>query len=119
MVMPQEIEVWYLLPAIRKELAKTFVHDHHLTQREVATILGITESAVSQYLKDKRAQVMKFSDDEKQKIHTIAKKMVKDKKNTMKYVMELSTAFRGSATMCDLHRKYDSAVSENCKDCCN
>jgi uncharacterized protein len=49
-----EESVWYLLPLIRKEFAKSLIKDHGLTQRKAAEKLGITESAVSQYVSKKR-----------------------------------------------------------------
>ena len=51
---PQEIEVWYVLPAIRKELVVT-LKEKNLTQKKIAEFLNITEAAVSQYIKQKRA----------------------------------------------------------------
>ena len=37
--MPQEIEVRYILPAIRRELARVFIEEHKLSQKETAKIL--------------------------------------------------------------------------------
>lgn len=53
--------VWYLLPLIRKEFAKSLMKDHGLTQRKAAEKLGITEAAVSQYMSKKRVD-MKITD---------------------------------------------------------
>jgi predicted transcriptional regulator len=49
-----EEAVWFTLPIIRKEFARYLVKEHGLTQRKTAEKLGITESAVSQYLSKKR-----------------------------------------------------------------
>jgi len=49
--------VWYLLPIIRKEFAKSLIKDHGLTQRKAAEKLGITEAAVSQYILKKRGDL--------------------------------------------------------------
>ena len=49
-----EESVWFLLPLIRKEFAKSLIKDHGLTQRKAAEKLGITEAAVSQYVSKKR-----------------------------------------------------------------
>jgi predicted transcriptional regulator len=49
-----EEAVWFILPIIRKEFAQRLVKDHGFTQRKAAEKLGITESAVSQYLSKKR-----------------------------------------------------------------
>jgi len=52
-----EENVWYILPLIRKEFAKSLIKDHGLTQRKAAEKLGITEAAVSQYISKKRVDL--------------------------------------------------------------
>jgi predicted transcriptional regulator len=54
MKMSCEEAVWYILPHVRKEFAKSLIKDHGLTQRKAAEKLGITEAAVSQYISKKR-----------------------------------------------------------------
>jgi len=49
--------VWYILPLIRKEFAKSLIKDRGLTQRKAAEKLGITEAAVSQYVSKKRGDL--------------------------------------------------------------
>ena len=66
--MPQEVELWYLIPALRREIAKILVKDYDLSQVEIAKILKITESAVSQYLKEKRGNELKFTEKEIRKL---------------------------------------------------
>ena len=34
--MPQEIEVWYTIPALRRELAKSMIEDFKLSQKQVS-----------------------------------------------------------------------------------
>lgn len=51
---PIEIEYWYVLPTIRREIATSLKKRGNLRQKEVADILGITEAAVSQYIKGTR-----------------------------------------------------------------
>jgi hypothetical protein len=51
---PCEYMQWHGLPIIRKELVKSLMHNYGLNQKETAKILGITPSAVSQYLSNKR-----------------------------------------------------------------
>ena len=102
--MPQEIEVWYLLPALRKEVAKELVEKHKLRQKEVASMLDITEAAVSQYLKHKRGKGVEFSNKEHERIQAAAALMLKQKKNVARLLYELSATFRGSSTMCKIHR---------------
>jgi predicted transcriptional regulator len=58
---PCEIITWKLLPVIRRELAKTLIKDHGLTQRKAAERLGLTEATVSRYISGKRAQVNRLN----------------------------------------------------------
>ena len=117
-LMPQEVEVWYLIPALRKELTKIFIADFSLSQKEVADILGVTESAVSQYLKAKRASELKFTSIEKEEIKKMAKKIMADKKNCNEYLYELTTKLRASPNLCKLHKKQDKSLPAACKICC-
>jgi len=48
---PCEVVVKEVLPAIRAMLVRELVERHHLSQVEVAYKLGITQPAVSQYLR--------------------------------------------------------------------
>ena len=50
---PCELIVWYVLPTIRYELTKELLR-LGLSQKEVSESLGITQAAVSQYVKEKR-----------------------------------------------------------------
>ena len=54
---PCEYLLWNLLPAVRKEIAKSMVNDFRLNQKEAAMKLGITPAAVSMYLTDKRGNI--------------------------------------------------------------
>ena len=54
MKIPCEIVVWSVLPMIRREVSKELVNTHGMTQAEVARRFGVTDAAISQYLKKKR-----------------------------------------------------------------
>ena len=56
MKIPCEVVVWYLLPTIRKELSKKLVSDFGFSQSKVARTFGLTDAAISQYLKNKRGE---------------------------------------------------------------
>jgi predicted transcriptional regulator len=57
MKTPCEKVLWFVLPAIRKELVKRLVQGHGYTQRGTARLLGLSDAAVSQYLSKKRGKL--------------------------------------------------------------
>ncbi|MDP2672357.1 MAG: transcriptional regulator [Nanoarchaeota archaeon] len=116
-LMPQELEVWYLIPAIRRELTRIFILDFNLTQKQISEILGVTESAISQYQKSKRAQNLKFSKKEIEKIKKFAKKIILDKRHSKEYFYKLCLDLRGTKSLCELHKKQDKNVLKNCDLC--
>src|SRR3989344_8744526 len=87
--MPQEIEVRYILPAIRRELARIFIKEHKLNQKDAAKLLGLTEAAISQYRHSKRATEVVFSENVKIEIRKSADKIVKDTNKKQRVVAEM------------------------------
>lgn len=116
-LLPQELEVWYLIPAIRRELTKILTSEHELTQKQVAEVLGLTESAVSQYIKLKRGKELTFKDSEVKIIEQYADKIINDKNNVRKHLFDLSLELRGTTSLCTLHKEHDSSIDKNCKIC--
>ncbi len=74
---PCEIIMWDIVPVIRRELAYVLVKDYELSQKEVAQMLGISEAAVSQYIKKKRGRKVKLDKEDMKKIREIAEHIVK------------------------------------------
>jgi len=118
-MMPQEIQVWFLLPALRREIAKILIKDYGFSQRKIAEILGITEAAISQYLSSKRAIDLKFSKENREKIKKAVKKIVNSTDESTKFIYSLSKDLMKSGALCDLHRMKDRSVGKNCDICRN
>ena len=116
-VMPQEIEVWYLIPALRREFAKIFIKDYDLTQKKAAEILGITEAAISQYLNSKRGKEIKFSKKELSKIKRSAEEIMKNPETLIKNLYNLCASLRESKVICELHKSHDKSIPKNCGVC--
>ena len=91
---PCEIVVWYVIPAIRSELAKELLN-LGMKQKDVSELMDITQPAVSQYITDKRGSGIKLDEN--------VKMMVKD------FAFEL---FTGESTKADL-------IPRTCKICKN
>ena len=76
-VMPQELEVWYVLPALRRELAKEMLK-LNLKQAEIARRLSTSRAAITQYIKFKRANEIKFDKETLSQIKKCAKLLSKN-----------------------------------------
>lgn len=71
---PCEIVVWYVIPAIRSELAKELLN-LGMKQKDVSELMDITQPAVSQYITDKRGSGIKLNDDVRGMIHDFAREL--------------------------------------------
>ena len=116
-VMPQEIEVWYLIPALRREFTKIFIKDHDLTQKKASEILGITEAAISQYSNSKRGKEIKFSKKELSKIKKSAEEIMKNPEMLIRNLYNLCVSLRESKVICELHKSHDKSIPKNCDVC--
>lgn len=115
--MPQEVEVWYLLPALRKEISKVLIEDFDFSQKKVADTLKITESAVSQYFKAKRACELNFDDNELLLIKEAAYNMTKEFNDPYIEFYKLSKKLSGSKSICKIHYELDQTLPKGCEIC--
>ena len=115
--MPQEIEVWYTIPALRRELTKSMIEDCKLTQKHVAEHMGITEAAVSQYLSSKRATEVTFSNAVLDEIKKSAKNIIEDQILLVPEMMRLTKLTEVKQVMCDIHKKQDIKLPDGCDIC--
>jgi len=74
---PCQVALWYVLPAIRGEVARLLVEDYKMSQKEVAALLGLSEAAISYYLHGKRGRRVELGDEFKGKIREIAEGLLK------------------------------------------
>tara|TARA_Y100000310_G_scaffold172170_2_gene172306 strand:- start:7975 stop:8349 length:375 start_codon:yes stop_codon:yes gene_type:complete len=113
--MPQEIEVWFVIPAVRRELAKSFLSKGR-SQKEAADLLGISEAAISQYLSDKRGNELQFDAAEKKKISETADNILKGG-HLMQEMHRLVVNLRAATSVCKMHKKMDKGLPHDCKIC--
>ena len=114
-LQPQEIEVWYIIPAIRRELVKT-LKEKKGKQKEIAKCLGVTEAAVSQYLSSKRASQVKFSEPVMDMIKTNAELLKDGKVSVLDLTQKILTMMRSEKSICQIHKKYCNLLGE-CEAC--
>jgi predicted transcriptional regulator len=102
--MPHEIMTWYLLPAIRKELAQEMLKSG-MRQRAVAQKLGLTDAAVSQYVSGRRAGDVELEPSVRRMIRQTAKKIESgaDAMSEINCICEYCTA---KLVVCRLHKAH-------------
>lgn len=118
MELPQEVELWYVVPTIRKALV-TELKNHGLKQKDIAPLLGITEAAVSQYLHDKRACCCYDAFQQEPlrgEIEVSAKKIMEQKDPdpavAMREITRLCRIIKESRVICDIHRKQNPGLGK-------
>lgn len=112
--LPQEIEVWYIIPAIRKELSKVLVKKHKLSYEKTGGILGISKAAVSQYLSNKRANKFKLPENIKSEIAKSAKVIIENNSKAVIEIEKILKIIRTKRCSCELCKKYNPEIIKFC-----
>jgi len=127
MLLPSEIESKLLIPAVRAILSKELVVEKGLKEDEVARMLGITQAAVSNYLRGTRGDneiISKLTS--LSEIMSMIKEISADLSTNRAYTAKTLSKFialcnymRYSLILCDAHhsleRNIDEKVCEQCK----
>jgi uncharacterized protein len=114
--MPQEIEVWYVLPQIRRAIAME-MKKRKLSQLEIARMLDVTPSAVSQYVNSKRAKANFFTNDIFKKISKAVDKIIKNEDVLYNEIQSILTIVRDRGLLCKIHKCYEAERPEECNIC--
>ena len=114
MLQPQEIEVWYLIPALRKRLVDE-LHKRNLKSTEIAKILHLTKASVSQYLNNKRGtlKINNFNEEIKESADALINGSCPTKE-----IQRLIIKAIKKGILCDIHRSIEK-VNDDCNICMN
>jgi len=104
LLQPQEIEVFYVLPALKRYLS-IYMKENGLNQSEIAIMLDLEKAAVSQYINNKRGNKIQFNEDLKNEIKKSAY-LIKDKMTMLIEMQRLLMYVRTSGALCDAHKKF-------------
>ncbi|MBT3297321.1 hypothetical protein HN385_00195 [archaeon] len=115
-IFPQELEVWYLLPAIRKKLALALVKEG-MAQKDIAKIMNISAATISHYKKDKRAKKDIIGNSLDLDIKKSVKKIVQDPTIIFSEIMNLTKIVKKNGLLCDIYQKQKDLVEK--LPCCN
>ena len=113
-LLPQEIEVWYIIPAIRKELAKQLTRKHNLSYDKAGVILGVSKAAISQYLSNRRANKIKLSKDIKSRIAKSAELINDNPRLALIEMQRILKVMKDKKCSCDVCKRYNKDVLNYC-----
>lgn len=110
LLQPQEIEVFYIIPGLRKQLAMEMKKLGY-KQNKIATLLAIEEAAVSQYVNDKRGSKIDFEPEIKKEI-AISATRVTDKLTLLREMQHLLRAIKETREICRIHKQLSDVPGE-------
>ena len=126
MLLPSEIESKSLIPAIRAILSKKLIQDYSLKEETVAKLLGITQAAVSNYIRGTRGDLSLVTKLENnfevmKMIGDITKDLSMNKvyaPSTMTKFIQLCNYMRYTFIICDVHHSIEPNIDKRiCEQC--
>ena len=113
-LLPQEIEVWYIIPAVRKEFARCLTTEHKLSYEKTGLALGISKAAVSQYLSNKRANKVCLDVKTKKEINKSAVLIFENPKVAMVEIQKILKFMKDNHCSCNVCKQYNKDVIKYC-----
>ena len=115
MLLPCEVAVKSLVPAIRSAIARELIQTYGLKQEDVAKLLGVTQTAVSKYTRHVRGAIIKI--EEVEEVQPMIKEIVVLLANGRMSKYELVGRFcvaceiiRRKRLMCELCKRSDPSI---------
>jgi len=128
MLLPAEIESKSLIPALRAIIAKDLAKKHNIREDEISRLLGVTQAAVSNYIRGIRGDpklIEKLLEDKQvaSMITEISDNLSSDSAYTplsLSKFIGLCNYIKSSLLICDIHHNLESDIDEVvCKECEN
>lgn len=115
---PCEIVLWYVIPAIRSELAKDLLK-LGMKQKDISELMDITQPAVSQYITDKRGSGIKLSEPIRETISDFATQLYEGKAKKVDIVNKTCAICKQIQTedVLDQLGIENKDLSDDCKAC--
>ena len=128
MLLPAEIESKTLIPALRAILAKKLAKDHNIREEEISKMLGVTQAAISNYIRGTRgdpALIAKLLTEKQvaSLIDELCDSLASDRAYTpssLSKFIGLCNYIKSSLLICEIHHNLESDIDEQvCKECEN
>jgi uncharacterized protein len=126
MLLPAEIEAKSLIPAIRSILTQKLNKDYSFKEEDIAKVLGVTQAAVSNYMRGTRGDMQLVSklasnSEVMSMVEDIARDVAANKAyapSTMAKFVQLCNYMRYTFIICDVHHSIESNIDKKiCEQC--
>ena len=124
MILPCEVAVKSVIPAIRSAIARELTQNYRLKQKDVGKLLGITQTAVSKYTRFYRGTVIEVQRIEeanvilKETVHLLVKGQMNKYELTEKLCI-ICGVIREKGVMCELCSITEPTIDNSkCIVCC-
>ncbi len=114
--LPQEIEVWYIIPAIRRDMAVCFSREHKISYDNIASMMGLTKAAISQYIAGKRVERIKIHPKVLEEIKMSCNRVVKNKSTVIKEISKILDIIKRKKLHCEECGGMIEGVLHDCKE---
>jgi predicted transcriptional regulator len=121
MLLPFEIESKVILPATRAILTLKLIEEYGMRENDVAKAVGITQAAVSNYIRYTRGNRLSSTKEIMHIIEDIAADLAQSgtyTPYTMLKFMEICNLIRSTLIICEVHHEIDSDIDKTvCEEC--
>ena len=124
MLLPCEVAVKSVIPAIRSAIARELTQNHGLKQKEAAELLGVTQTAISKYTSHCRGAIFEVTEVDgvkpifKETVFSLANGNM-NKYELMEKLCIVCRIIRQSGLMCIICKISDPNIDANqCIYCC-
>ncbi len=126
MLLPAEIESKTMIPALRAILARKLADQYKIREDEISKMLGVTQAAVSNYIRGTRGDPKLISQLSSQKqivemIDEISENLASNRAYTpasLSKFIGICNYIKTSLLICDIHHNLESNIDEAiCKEC--
>jgi predicted transcriptional regulator len=123
MSLPCEFAVRSVVPAMRALVARKLSTVYQMKQEDIAFLLGITQSAVSQYMRNARGKAIKIDgiDEVQDLVQILADGLASDslsKRQITRRYCEACQVVRKKRILCSLHKRLNPDYKiEDCDAC--
>ena len=111
LLQPQEVEVYYIIPALKRQLAHA-MKTKGMKQKEIAALLHVETATISQYVHNKRGNKITFEEPLLTEINH-SSHAITDHLTFIQEIQRLLRVVKHSGALCSIHKQL-SPVPNQC-----